>query len=204
MSFRQWEWLIRERLRVGLQKFRDQPELVDLLFADLSENSRIHLKDWLSNHDVSILLGFPRGMQDVPCWVVTMTGEAPMRTPIGERFDHAWSAESEDDTFGDVVRKSYSIYTMSHSPDLTVILATILQQILKSMRQSLDMEGFHQMTVAQMDAVDLRVDFLPNYLYSRVTAVSLLVEDKILNIDTTLPSDIQLSLSVDFSIPPTP
>lgn len=203
-GFRQLEWLLRERLRVGLQRFRDQPDLVDQLFADLSANSRTSLKAWLQEHDVSIILGFPRAIEDVPCWTIAMTGESPLRTPIGERFAHTWSTAAEGDEFGDVVRKNYAIYTLTQHPDLTVILSTILQQILKSMRQSLDLDGFHQMIVAQQDALDLRVDFLPNYLYVRTTAISVLVEDTFLFVDSSLPSDIDCHLSVTVTIPTGP
>jgi hypothetical protein len=204
MSFRQLEWLLRERLRAGLQRFRDDPAMVDRLFADLSENSRTHVKDWLLNHDVRVLLGFPRHMEDIPCWTIAMTGESPVRTPIGEMFEHRWSAQDEQDENGDLVRKNYAIYTMSQNADLTVLLSTVLQHILKSMRKDLDMEGFHQMIVAQQDALDLRVDFLPNYLYVRATALMVMTEDTVLYVDSTLPSDIEISLSVDLSLPATP
>jgi hypothetical protein len=201
MGFRQLEWLLRERLRVGLQAFRDDPTMVDRLFQDLSSNSRTHVKDWLANHDVSILLGFPRHTDDVPCWTIAMTGEAPMRTPIGESFQHYWTAEAESDDLGDVVRKNYVIYTLTQNADLTVLLSNILQHILKSMRQSLDVVGFHQMSVAQQDALDLRVDFLPNYLYVRATALSVLTEDTILYVDSSLPSSIEVALDVDLTLP---
>lgn len=200
MGFRQLEWLLRERLRVGLQAFRDDPTMVDRLFADLSSNSRTHVKDWLAKHDVSILLGFPRHMDDVPCWTLALTGESPMRTPIGEVFDHYWTASAESDDRGDLVRKNYVIYTMTQNPDLTVLLSSMLQHSLKSMRQDLDLLGFHQMVVAQQDAVDLRVDFLPNYLYVRATALSVLTEDTVLYVDTTLPSDIEIALDVDLNL----
>lgn len=199
-GFRQLEWLLRERLRVALQRFRDDPTLVDSLFTDLSENSRTHVKNWLQAHDVSILLGFPRHVEDVPCWVIAMTGEAPMRTPIGTRMDHTWSSTEETDDFGDLVRKNYAIYTMSQNADLTVLLSSILQHALKSMRRELDLSGFYQMTVAQQDALDLRVDFLPNYLYVRATAISVMVEDTVLYVDSTLPSDIEINLSVDLEL----
>jgi hypothetical protein len=201
MAYRQLEWLLRERLRVGLQKFRDTPALIDELFGDLSANSRTNLKTWLVEHDVSIILGFPRNVEDVPCWTIAMTGEAPMRTPIGERFSHAWTSAAESGDFGDVVRKNYTIYTMTANADLTVLLATMLQQILKSMRQSLDLDGFYQMAVAQQDALDLRVDFLPNYLYVRSTAISVMVEDTTLFVDSSLPSGIDCHLEVDVTIP---
>jgi hypothetical protein len=197
-GFRSLEWLLRERLRVGLQRFRDQPQLVDTLFTDLSENSRDHVKEWLQNHDIAIILGFPRHMDDVPCWVIAMTGEAPLRTPIGERFTYH---EGEDD-IGDLVRKNYAVYTMTQNADLTVLLATILQHILKSMRQSLDMDGFYQMSVAQQDALDLRVDFLPTFLYTRVTAISVLTEDAVVFVDSTLPDAITFNLCVDLALPP--
>lgn len=200
MGMRQLEWLLRERLRVGLQQFRDHPELVDRLFPDLSQNSRTHVKDWLSNHDVSILLGFPRQLEDIPCWTIAMTGESPVRTPIGTRFEHSWTPSEESDELGDLVRKSYVIYTMTQNADLTVLLSTILQHILKSMRQDLDLVGFYQMTVGQQDALDLRVDFLPNYLYVRTTAIAVLVEDTVMHVDSTLPSDIEITLSVDLSL----
>lgn len=200
MGFRQLEWLLRERLRVGLQQFRDNPDLVDSLFADLSQNSRTHVKDWLTKHDVSILLGFPRAMEDVPCWTIAMTGETPVQTPIGTRFEHAWSSSAETDELGDLVRKNYVIYTMTQNADLTVLLSSMLQHILKSMRQDLDLVGFYQMTVAQQDALDLRVDFLPNYLYVRTTAIMVLVEDTVLQVDSTLPSDIDITLSIDLSL----
>lgn len=202
MGFRQLEWLLRERLRVGLQQFRDNPDLVDTLFVDLSENSRNHVKDWLLNNDVRIILGFPRHLEDIPCWTIAMTGESPARVPIGERFDHVWSTDDEQDDYGDLVRKNYAIYTMSSNADLTVLLSTILQHLLKSMRKDLDMDGFHQMMVAQQDALDLRVDFLPNYLYVRATAIMVMTEDTVLRIDSSLPSDIEISLSVDLSLPP--
>lgn len=201
MGFRNLEWLLRERLRVGLQRFRDDQTLVDTLFTDLSSNSRTHVKDWLLKHDVSILLGFPRHVEDVPCWVIAMTGESPLRTPIGERFSHAWTAEAESDELGDLVRKNYAVYTMSQNADLTVLLSSILQQILKSMRQDLDLNGFYQMSVAQQDALDLRVDFLPNYLYVRTTALSVLTEDTVLKVDSSLPSDIEISLDVELNLP---
>jgi hypothetical protein len=199
LGFRQLEWVLRERLRVGLQRFRDKPELVDQLFADLSLNSRNHVKAWLQAHDVSILLGFPRHLEDVPCWTIAMTGESAARTPIGEKFYHERTDISEDDEIGDLVRKNYAIYTMSQNADLTVLLSTILQHILKSMRQDLDMEGFYQMTVAQQDAIDLRVDFMPNYLYIRTTAIGVLVEDSVLYVDTTLPQDIQFNLQIELN-----
>jgi hypothetical protein len=198
-GFRQLEWVLRERLRVGLQRFRDNPELVDQLFADLSENSREHVKAWLQKHDISILLGFPRHVEDIPCWTIAMTGEAAARTPIGEKFYHERTDLSEESDIGDLVRKNYAIYTMSQNADLTVLLSTILQHILKSMRQDLDMHGFYQMTVAQQDALDLRVDFLPNYLYSRTTAIGVLVEDSVLYVDTTLPQEIEFSLQIDLN-----
>lgn len=201
-GFRHLEWLLRERLRAGLQRFRDTPALVDQLFADLSQNSRTSLKAWLIEHDVSILLGFPRHIEDVPCWTIALTGESPMRTPIGELFQHSWALTGESDELGDLVRKNYTIYTMTPNADLTVLLATMLQHILKSMRQSLDLVGFHQMVVAQQDALDLRVDFLPNYLYVRSTAISVLVEDTFIFIDSSLPNSIELcGLEVDVTLP---
>lgn len=203
MAFRQLEWLLRERLRVGLQRFRDEPTLVDDLFGDLSANSRANVKAWLLNHDVSILLGFPRHVDDLPCWVIAMTGEAHVRTPIGAQFAHGVTFDGEpSDERGDVVLKNYAIYTMSQSPDLTVLLSTMLQHVLKSMRHSLDMDGFYQMTVAQQDALDLRVEFLPTYLYARTTAISVLVEDTYLHIDTELPRDIEFTLAIEMDIPP--
>lgn len=200
MGFRQFEWLLRERLKVGLQTFRDNPDLVDELFADLTQNSRDHIKDWLAKNDVSVLLGFPRQDVNIPCWVIAMTGESAQGTPIGERIEHTWTSLEEVDRLGDLVRKNYAIYTMSQNADLTVLLSTMLQHILKSMRKFLDLDGFHQMLVAQQDALDLRVDFLPNYLYVRVTSISLLVEDTILYVDSTLPSEIDITLSVELDL----
>lgn len=205
MAFRQLEWLLRERLRVGLQRFRDEPELVDALFADLSENSRANVKAWLLSHDVSILLGFPRHVDDLPCWVIAMTGEMHQRTPIGSQFSHEVDEfGAPSDERGDMVLKNYAVYTMSQNADLTVLLATMLQHVLKSMRHSLDMDGFYQMTVAQQDALDLRVEFLPTYLYARTTSISVLVEDTYLHVDSELPTDIEFTLAIEMDIPPGP
>lgn len=202
MAFRQLEFLMRERLRVGLQAFRDDPTLVDRLFEDLSLNSRTNIKDWLQNHEVSIILGFPRNLEDFPCWTLAMAGESPAGIPLGQLFDHEYdSTDGESDNMGDLVNKTYQITTMSQDPDLTLILATMLQHILKSMRQDLDLEGFHRMTVAQQDAVDLRVQFLPNYLYTRTTTFSVLVQDTVLFIDSTLPRSIDIALNVDMTLP---
>lgn len=203
MGFRQFEWLIRERLRTGLQTIRDNPAVIDLMFPDLTVNSRTHLKDWLKNHEVSILLGYPRGMEDVPCWVISMAGESQVQVPIGQQVYHEWTANGEVDEKGELVRKTYQVFTMSTSPDLTVILNTILQHMLKSMRQDLGMDGFHQMSVAQQGPLDLRVDLLPNYLYARITNITLLVEDTFIQIDSTLPTGFEVAVTVTIPAPPT-
>jgi hypothetical protein len=197
VAFRQLEWLLRARLKAGLQTFRDNPSLVSQLFGDLTSNSIAGLQDWLLNHEVSIILGFPRALDDFPCWTLTMAGEQQVATPIGQLMHHEFSAvDGETNVIGDVVRKSYQIMTLTQDPDLTLLLATILQQILKSMREDLATDGFYEMTVAQTDALDLKVAFLPDYLYARTTTISVVVEDKVLFVDTTIPNKVEVTLSV--------
>lgn len=203
MGFRQLEWLLRERLRSGLQTIRDNPAKIDLMFPDLTSNSRTHLKQWIRDHEISILLGYPRGMEDVPCWVISMAGESQVQVPIGQNIYHEWSASGEIDEKGELVRKTYQIFTMSPSADLTVILNTILQHILKSMRQDLGLEGFHQMSVAQQGPLDLRIDLLPNYLYARITNITLLVEDTFVEIDSSLPVGFEVGVTLSLPQPPT-
>jgi hypothetical protein len=106
----------------------------------------------------------------------------------------------EQTSIGDVVRKTYQIMTLTQDPDLTLILATILGHILKSMREDLATDGFYEMQVAQTDAIDLKVAFLPNYLYARTTTISVTVEDMVLFIDTTLPTSINVTLSVNLNL----
>jgi hypothetical protein len=204
MGFRQFEWLVRERIRAGLQAFRDDTTLIDTLFEDLSENSRTNLKDWIVNNDIQVILGYPRAMPDIPCWSIAMAGETKLATPLGELFSHSFDAVAgETNEQGDIVQKNYQVSTVTQDPDLTLILATILGHILKSMRQDLALDGFYQMQVAQTDAENLQVNFLPNYLYIRTTMVSVVVEDSVLFIDTSLPRSTEITLAVNLSIPTT-
>lgn len=202
MAFRQLEWLLRERLRAGLQTIRSNPTLIDAMFVDLSVATRTHFKEWLQNHEISILLGYPRGLEDVPCWVISMSGESPVQTPIGQLMNHSHTVGGEIDEKGELVRKTYQVFTMSQNPDLTIILSTILQHTLKSMREALDLDGFLQMSVAQQGPLDVRVDLLPNYLYSRITSIAVAVEDTFVQIDSALPEQFQFTLDVEIPLPP--
>src|SRR4051812_7579730 len=85
-GFRQLEWLLRAYLRAGLEMFRENTDLVDTLFPDLSANSRSQLKDWLVQTEVGINLAFPVNEPDVPCWTIQMSGETPVYNPIGQHI----------------------------------------------------------------------------------------------------------------------
>lgn len=202
MAFRTWEWLLRAKLAAGLQAFRDDTTLVPTLFADLSPNSLTNVQDWLMNHEVSILLGYPQHLEDLPAWTIALAGESVITTPLGGLLSHTFDPNTGDETdeTGDLIRKTYQIFTASLNPDLTVVLAAILQQILKSMRRELDTEGFHQMTVGQLDPINLRTDFLPQRVYVRTTTVSLMTEETVLEIDTSLPKDVEITLSIDLNL----
>lgn len=187
---RHLEWLLRDQLKAGLQTIRNDTTVIDKMFPDLTENSRTHLKQWIVNHEISVLLGYPRNVEDIPCWVIAMSGERNHTTAIGE-FHETVSVGSPtitgyEEISGDMTSKSYTIFTMTQNADLTVILSSILQHILKSIRKPLALAGFYQMVTSQQDALNIRADFLPNYLYVRATSLSVIADDEFTKVDTGL------------------
>lgn len=190
MSIRQFEWIVRERLTGGLQAIRNDLTLLDAMFIDLSANSLANLKTWIQSHDIDIRLSYPIDQADVPCWTIAMVGDSTARTPIGSLVQQLPGEEAE---YGDIVQKTYQILTISQNPDLTLILSAILQHILKSMRIPLEYDGFHSVTVAQNDAMDIRPDFLPLRLYARTTTIGFMVEDTYIHVPcATLPTSIEM------------
>jgi hypothetical protein len=183
MGFRTLEWVLRDRIRSGLETVRGDLSYLDLMFPDLSTNSRTQLKDWLLSTEISILLSFPRHVDNYPAIVIQMAGETPVAQPIGEMMASFRDGAGVHEEFGDFVRKAYQVFVITESPDVTVVLSGILQHILKSMRRNLANQGFYEMTTAQTDALDLKVDVLPVYSYMRVTTLSVLVEDSYVFLD---------------------
>lgn len=185
MGHRQIEWLLRTQLATGLQIIRDNPTYIDEMFPDLTPASVQQLKDWLQITEVGILLSYPRQMDLLPCWVLHMVGETPVSMPIGNMFQQEQDAvsgalEMEE---GEYVRKAYQIITLTTSPDITLVLTVMLQHILKSLRQDLINAGFYEVNIAQVDDLQLKVDILPDYAYTRVTYITVLVEDSFIALD---------------------
>ena len=188
VGIRQLEFVLRARIRAGLDSIRRNPLLVDQIFPDLGFNSRQEIKEFLAEHEVFCLLSWPRDAQQIPSWSISMMDESIVTTPIGELIEQsaliAGQIEPEE-IRGDYIRKTYQIYTFANQPDLTLVLSAILQVILKNMRQDLEFSGFHAMTVGTADALDFKSEFLPIYLYPRVTTITVIVEDTIIQVDTT-------------------
>lgn len=186
MGFRQIEWVLRSKLEAGLEQVRANPAYIDEMFQDLSDNSIAQLKSWLVRTDVNTVLSFPHYVVDFPCWAISLVGERPVHMPIGSSLDTVLdiSTGRQLESQGEYVRKAYQIYTMSQNQDTTLVLATILQHTLKSARQDLTDLGFMELQCAQEDAAVLKVEHLPNFVYSRVTYLSVLVEDTFVYVDT--------------------
>lgn len=187
MAFRQLEWLLRTKIQNGLNTIRSNPEILDSIFNDLSANSLSQLKDWLAQTDIPLVFSHPKYVSAMPCWAISLSGEAPTNIPIGTVMDSDYDVNANPhvtESYGEYVRKGYQIFTLANHPDFTLVLSTILQHILKSMRSDLTNLGFYEMSVSQQDALDLKTDLLPNYLFTRVTFVSVLVEDTFTFIDT--------------------
>lgn len=185
MSLRTLEWIIRARVQSGLETIRSNPAFVDEMFEDLSDNSRTQLKRWLQNTEVQFNLGYPRGTPDLPFWCLTMIGETSVYKPIGRMVDALPDgAPDNNEEQGEFTRKGYQIHTVTETPDQTLALTIILQHILKSMVSDLSNEGFYEISTAQMDILDQKMDWLPTHGFVRVTLISVLVEDTFVYINT--------------------
>lgn len=179
------EWIIRARVQTGLETIRSNPAFVDEMFEDLSDNSRAQLKKWLQNTEVEFLLAYPVGTPDLPFWCLTMIGDTSVYKPIGRMVDAVPDGVVDNnEEQGEFMRKGYQLLTVTGSPDQTLALATILQHILKSMVSDLSNEGFYEITTGQVDALDIKADWLPTRAFVRTTLISVLVEDTFVYINT--------------------
>ncbi len=183
MGFRSLEWLLQDRIEAGLATIRSNDTVLDKIFQDLSDTSLEQLKIWLKSTEISIVTAFPRNVASFPLWAIHMVGETPYGTPIGNDFDSLVNGADIEETKGDFVRKAYQIFTLTQNPDTTIVLSSLLQHILKSLRQDLAAQGFMDLQMGQMDALDIKGDLLPVNVFTRVTNLTCLVEDTYMRLD---------------------
>lgn len=144
MSWLVPELVVRDALSATLAEVRAAyvddtiPLLLERVYGNVTPALRADLERWLAEHDVPIVMGFPRDEQVTPCWVVLVNPEDLSGTYVGDAYASEVGPYGEH-LLGTAQRWSCTIgiLTYSENADLTRWLYDLAKWGLASRRQQL-------------------------------------------------------------------
>ena len=78
------ELIIQQVLVRGLRTFREKPELIDMLFRNLTQEELVPLKEFFRNKSIDIAYNYPREGLQLPSIVILLKSEAESQAFLGE------------------------------------------------------------------------------------------------------------------------
>lgn len=202
MSWRVPEIVVRDALLDTLAQVRAAyvddtiPLLLERVYGNLTPTLRADLERWLAEHDVPIVMGWPRDEQVTPCWVVVVNPEELSGTYLGD------ASASEVGSYGEHLlgtaqrwSSTIGVLTYSENADLTRWLYDLAKWGLGSRRQQLAALFPHGQRMSGRDLEPVRLgDAGGRLTYRRaLTMVGELdqtdvISDVVVDVETDVPS----------------
>ena len=161
---------------------KKNPNEVTKIFGVLGKRSSMNnFKSYLQNTDFKVLLGYPREATQLPCFVITLSGEREIASGLGDSIDEDLNEDTEDD-YGDFsinvswMESNYRIEAWTDNADLAVYMYIVAKWAMLVSRHSMLEYGFVNPNVSGAD-LEPAPDYLPLFIYRRALMISFQYEN---------------------------
>lgn len=80
------EYILQQVLVRGIRAFRENGDLVDMLFRNLHQEDVLGIREYLRDHSIDIALNYPAEPITVPAIVITLKNESESQGFLGDRM----------------------------------------------------------------------------------------------------------------------
>lgn len=168
-----------------LQFLKEHPEFIEKFFGRLATKRTLHnLTEYITKKDFNVILGYPRDVQSLPCFVVTIAGEQEVSIGLGDNLS---DLENDSIYSGDDLLKEYNLAQIymnstfrvecwSDNGDLTSYMYAMLKFCLLSSRHDMLSHGFVNISLTGTDLEPVP-DYFPVFVYRRTLQITLSYEN---------------------------
>lgn len=175
---------LKDVITKNLTFLKEHPEVIDKLFSPLAKRETVDkIKQFIINHKLKVIIGFPREPQSLPCYVITLAGEQEQPLGIGEdmgTYDIDFNTEEDNENSLPYVplsavgmNASYRVECWSDNGDLTSYMYSILKFCLLSERFEMYKKDLLNISLSATDLEPVP-DYFPVFVYRRALMVSLM------------------------------
>ena len=173
---------------------KKHPSIIDKLFSTCRRETAKKLKDFIVNEKLRVVIGFPRDVNALPAYVITLAPEEEQPISLGddvgfyetfglgdeELLDPTAEEIAERKTLqylnSTLMNSNYRIECWSDNGDMTMYLYTILKWCLWSSRVDMLKLGWADISLSGTDFEPIP-DYLPCFVYRRAVQINLKYEN---------------------------
>jgi len=182
-------------MKEKLSFLKANPELITKIFGTLSSKETLSsLTEFIMKRDIKVLLGFPREVQSLPCFIITIAGEQESPIGLGDNIDDYEQDYSETDILTQYVMDStymdsnYRVECWTDNGDLTSYMYTIAKWCLLSARKKMLSDGF---ILPKLSGSDLEPvpDYFTSFVYRRELIITFRYENLFFDTESKIGED---------------
>lgn len=163
------EDIITNIIEQKLKLIKDHIDIIDRIFPTSTRPNRNKLKTFIQKDKIKVTRGFPRDIATLPAFVIMLSGEHEAEEAIGtflDDIDESLYGYKGYELMGTRMNTQYRIEVWSTNGDLTVMLYHLLQYILVSERDNLNLQDVLLQNIGGADLEPLP-EYLPEFVYRR-------------------------------------
>ena len=175
---------LRDLMIHRLNWLKNHSDQIPKIFGTLGKRSSLkNLTNYVKNNDIKVLLGYPKEPNQLPCYVLTLSGEEEISTGLGDNIDENLYDDDnlydDEDFHIDVINMSasYRIEVWRDNQDLATYMYILAKWALFVSRHEMLKNG---LVIPKIIGGDLEPvpDYFPLFVYRRVVSVSFQYENE--------------------------
>ena len=180
------EDFLRSCLVSRIEWLKNNPDQIPRIFGVLGKRTSLKkFQDYVKNTDFKVLLGFPREANQVPCFIITLSGEQEVSAGLGDCIDENVDEDYDEYDFQiDTVYMdaSYRVEIWSDNADLAVYMYIIAKwAMLVSRKEMLE----NNLVLPKVSGADLEPvpDYFPIFVFRRALMINFQYENQFFEVE---------------------